>query len=164
MLAVPIVIVIVLVVVYLIGFRKKYIKTKTIKIFKSSDAVHLYIAEVQVFNGSGINVALPEHGGSATQSSTSFGWGAERAIDGNTSGGVVHGAVPSLSATGASDLEYWQLTITPQVIKSVTIHNTSGNEVQQGFLEGTKLVFYDENDVEYFSKVLTSEISQTILV
>jgi len=163
MIAVPIVIVILLVVVYLIGFRKKSIKTsiktKTIKIFKSSDAVHLYIAEVEVFNGSGTNVALPEHGGSATQSSTAFGWGAERAIDGNTSG-----VAPWMSATGASDLEYLQLTITPQVIKSVTVHNTSGNEVQEGFLEGAKLVLYDENDVEYFAKVLTSDISQTILV
>lgn len=157
MIAVPIVIVILLVVVYLIGFRKKSIKTKVIKIFKSSDANHLYIAEVQVFNGSGTNVALPEHGGSATQSSTAFGWGAERAIDGDTSG-----VAPSLSATASSDSPYWQLTITPQVIKSVTIHNTT--EVQQGFLEGAKLVLYDENDVEYFSKVLTKDISQTILL
>lgn len=150
------ILVLIMVVVYMI-VRNKSIRTKSIRIYKPIHAQHLYIAEVQVLNAENKNVALPINGGFATQSSTSFGAVAERAIDGNTTG-----ELPWMSATANSGSPYWQLDITPQVIKSITVHNTTVGEAQQEFLRDAKLVVYDESGTEVFSKNLTNEISQTI--
>ncbi|MCE9553737.1 MAG: protein kinase [Planctomycetes bacterium] len=70
---------------------------------------HLSLAEVQVFDSNGANVALSSEGATATQSSIYQGKTvATRAIDDNTSGVPAHN---SIATTNSDALAWWQVDL-----------------------------------------------------
>ena len=78
---------------------------QTVRVTLPGSSVFLNIAEVQVFDMGGNNVATS---GTATQSSTDFGGEASRAIDGNTDGAWASGSV---THTAQQSNPWWQVDL-----------------------------------------------------
>jgi len=108
----------------------------------------LTLAEVQVFSG-GQNIATS---GSATQSSTSYGGEAKRAIDGNTSG--AYGSGSESHTNENEDHPWWQVDLGgAHPIDSVAVWNRTENDgVYARRLDGFTLSVLDGSHRELFKK------------
>ena len=111
----------------------------------------LTLAEVQVTSG-GKNIALK---GKASQSSTSNGGDAKRAIDGKTNGAF--GSGTQTHSRENEDNPWWEVDLgSAQPIDSVTVWNRSeGNGQYAKRLEGFTVRVLDENRGEVFKKTET---------
>ncbi len=131
--------------------------TKTI-IVRNYQSNPLTIAEVQVFNTSGYNVAI---NGTATQSSTAWGGVATRGIDGNASGWYSHNG---MTHTSPDYDQWWRLELaTPTEIDRVVVMNRT--EAGLGSrLSGATIEIYDQNGNVQKTGTLGSQQTQTIRI
>ncbi len=122
-------------------------KVKTIRLEKQGGV--LSIAEVSVFAG-GKNIAPT---GQAGQSSTAYGAGAGRAVDGNTDGNYNHKSVTHSDPKDQSPC--WRLTFpAPQTVEEVEVWNRTEAEVER--MDGVRLLLLDEANKTVAATVLTN--------
>ena len=136
---------------------------KIIRIYSNAKGDAVSLAEVRAWNVDGKNAANPKNGGVATQSSTATGGAAggvaSRAIDGNTSGNWLNNSVTHTASRAG---EHWQVSIVPQVIKSVVVFNRTDCCLER--LAGAKLAMYNTNGDVFFEHILTGAASQQIFI
>jgi azurin/HEAT repeat protein len=106
----------------------------------------LSLAEVQVFSG-GNNIALASK---ATQQSTGYGFGADRANDGDTNGNI---SVNSITHTAeGSDHPWWELDLgSEHPVENITIWNRTDGSFNTR-LEGFELTALDATRQQVFTQ------------
>ena len=115
-----------------------------VRIELAGDDRVLSLAEVEVF-ADGKNLA---RGRKAKQSSSVYGGGPERAVDGNTDGDYNNDSVTHTKPDGADP--WWEVDLGSSVqIDSIRIHNRKGNSDR---LEGFTLRILDEDREPVFTK------------
>lgn len=116
----------------------------------------LSLAEVQVFNQSGVNIALK---GTAVQSSVSNEGYAPRAIDDNTNGTFSNGSVTHTEKDGTP---WWKLDLKePSEISHIIVWNR--NDCCEDRLNGCVLLVYDTTG-DSVRHVLNSNRQQTFKI
>ena len=116
----------------------------------------LTLAEVQVFDTSGNNVA---GNGTATQSSVAWGGVASRGIDGNTSRWYVHNGQ---THTSPDYNQWWKLVLeTPTEVGKIVVWNRQESGLEKR-LAGSTVEIYDKNGIMHATSTLDSSLSQVI--
>lgn len=116
----------------------------------------LTLAEVQVFDTSGNNVA---RNGTATQSFTAWGGVASRGIDGNTSRWYSHGGQ---THTSADYNQWWKLVLeTPTEVDKIVVWNRKEAGLENR-LTGSTVEIYDNNGIMHATSTLNSAQTQVI--
>lgn len=129
-------------------------KTLVSRVIITNPRLVLSLAEVQLVNSSG-NTNFASRG-IATQSSTSFGGVASRAIDGNVSQNWTDGGITHTSRPG-----WWKLTFTsPVPAAKIIILNRNGSASLLDRLRGSILQIYDQNGDLVLQKTLTAASRQ----
>jgi Na+-transporting methylmalonyl-CoA/oxaloacetate decarboxylase gamma subunit len=133
------------------------LKVKTVKISKTSGILHL--AEVQVFDQAGVNVAV---GGTATQSSVYAGTAvAARGIDGNTNGAWGGNSVFHTDGGLETVNPFWTLTLpTATNVKEIKVWNRT--DCCQDRLVGFKLEAMNSSGTVLKTFTLTADTTQTL--
>ena len=122
-----------------------------------SDALNL--AEVEAYDSTNTNIAV---NGTATQSTTTNGGVASRAIDGNTDGVFNNGSVIHTSA--GSD-EWWRVDFQEATsLTKIVVYNRTDSAAVSIRLEGCVLELYDVDDNLALSFTLRDLVSQEIVV
>ena len=123
-------------------------------IIRNNGTDALNLAEVEIYDSSYTNIAL---NGTATQSTTTNGGVASRAIDGNTDGIFGNGSV---THTAAGTDEWWRVDFqtATDVTKIMVYNRTGGTGVGVARLNGCVIDLYDANDSIAYSSTLTSNV------
>lgn len=133
---------------------------KLIRIHNNSKGDTLSLAQVQAWAADGTNRAIATNGGVASQTSTSHGGLASRAIDGNTSGQY---GDDSVTHTAPGRNQYWQVVLNPpSFIDSVDVFNRT--DCCSHRLAGASLKMIGTDDEMFFEQNLTAARKQTVLV